>query len=313
MGNITETSQFSNTITQIEKTDRVIGGAPNDQTGEGVINKPLQQLANRTRYLKSKIEESQTEAVTGQSGIDGITKTMTLTAAQGVLAPPLSVGAIIEHVELADGSAIQKAHRITPGGVFLTKHIRVRRTGGWSVWTADGLDIGDIVAVAHSATGANRMDADGALRSRTGQPDLFAKLGTIYGAGDGSTNFKVPDLRGEFLRGLDLGRGVDSGRAIGSAQDATWLRTLMAEWAGADVGSGTYAIGMPHANPDEVIQNTGVGGAVPSGARAAGGGGFNTATTDNFIKGEAEVTNGITNRWIATRPRNVAVKLCIVF
>jgi hypothetical protein len=28
----------------------------------------------------------------------------------------------------------------------------------------------------------------------------------------------VPDLRGEFLRGWDDGRGVDSGRSFGSAQ-----------------------------------------------------------------------------------------------
>ena len=27
-----------------------------------------------------------------------------------------------------------------------------------------------------------------------------------------SSNFKVPDLRGEFVRGFDNGRGVDSGR-----------------------------------------------------------------------------------------------------
>ena len=36
--------------------------------------------------------------------------------------------------------------------------------------------------------------------------------------GNGSTTFNLPDLRGEFVRGWDNGRGVDSGRAIATAQ-----------------------------------------------------------------------------------------------
>lgn len=54
--------------------------------------------------------------------------------------------------------------------------------------------------------------------SRTTYKDLFEVIGTTYGAGDGSTTFKVPDLRGEFIRGFDNGRGVDSGRIFGSFQ-----------------------------------------------------------------------------------------------
>ena len=49
--------------------------------------------------------------------------------------------------------------------------------------------------------------------SRATYANLFAKIGTTFGVGDGSTTFNVPDLRGEFIRGLDNGRGVDSGRA----------------------------------------------------------------------------------------------------
>lgn len=62
------------------------------------------------------------------------------------------------------------------------------------------------------------IKANGATVSRTTYSALFAAIGTTYGAGDGSTTFKLPDLRGEFLRGWDDGRGVDSGRAFGSAQ-----------------------------------------------------------------------------------------------
>jgi phage-related tail fiber protein len=47
---------------------------------------------------------------------------------------------------------------------------------------------------------------------------LFSAIGTTYGAGDGSTTFNLPDLRGEFIRGWDDARGVDAGRTLGSAQ-----------------------------------------------------------------------------------------------
>lgn len=63
------------------------------------------------------------------------------------------------------------------------------------------------------------LKANGAAVSRTTYADLFAVIGTTFGAGDGSTTFNLPDLRGEFIRGWDDGRGVDSGRAFGSFQN----------------------------------------------------------------------------------------------
>lgn len=37
---------------------------------------------------------------------------------------------------------------------------------------------------------------------------LFSYLGTAFG-GDGTSTFNLPDLRGQFLRGVDMGAGVD--------------------------------------------------------------------------------------------------------
>lgn len=62
------------------------------------------------------------------------------------------------------------------------------------------------------------LECNGAAVSRTTYADLFAEIGTDNGAGDGTTTFNLPDLRGEFIRGWDNGRGVDSGRARGAAQ-----------------------------------------------------------------------------------------------
>jgi microcystin-dependent protein len=62
------------------------------------------------------------------------------------------------------------------------------------------------------------LECDGSAISRTTYADLFTVIGTTWGAGDGSSTFNLPDLRGEFVRGWDNGRGVDSGRNFGTAQ-----------------------------------------------------------------------------------------------
>jgi phage-related tail fiber protein len=62
------------------------------------------------------------------------------------------------------------------------------------------------------------LKSDGSAVSRTTYADLFTAIGTTFGSGDGSTTFNLPDLRGEFVRGFDDGRGIDTGRAFGSAQ-----------------------------------------------------------------------------------------------
>ena len=42
----------------------------------------------------------------------------------------------------------------------------------------------------------------GSAVSRTTYAALFAAIGTTYGAGDGTTTFNLPDLRGRFPRGI---------------------------------------------------------------------------------------------------------------
>ena len=80
------------------------------------------------------------------------------------------------------------------------------------------------------------LKANGALISRTTYAALYAfavASGNIsvndgawlsgqFSPGDGATTFRIPDLRGYHVRAFDDGRGIDSGRAIGTVQaDAT--------------------------------------------------------------------------------------------
>jgi len=77
---------------------------------------------------------------------------------------------------------------------------------------------GQVIFFASATIPAGWLECNGATVSRTTYATLFTAIGTDYGAGDGSTTFQLPDLRGEFIRGADRGRGVDTGRVVGSGQ-----------------------------------------------------------------------------------------------
>lgn len=81
-----------------------------------------------------------------------------------------------------------------------------------------GTPVGTLIYFAASTPPTGFVKANGAAVSRTTYADLFAVIGTNWGVGNGSTTFNLPDLRGEFVRGWDDARGVDSGRSFASAQ-----------------------------------------------------------------------------------------------
>ena len=61
------------------------------------------------------------------------------------------------------------------------------------------------------------LACDGSEVSREAYDELFQVLGTKAGAGDGSTTFNLPDLRGQFVRGTGgnaAALGVSQGDAI---------------------------------------------------------------------------------------------------
>lgn len=122
------------------------------------------------------------------------------------------------------------------------------------------------------------IKANGAAISRTVYAWLFSKIGTSFGTGNGSTTFNVPDLRGEFLRGLDDGRGIDAGRVLGSAQDATGIRNKI--FNDAIVGAN---------NVDEAVTSSDVDS-------------FPTATVQTRV-----------SQYLRVRPRNVAGLYCIAY
>lgn len=77
-------------------------------------------------------------------------------------------------------------------------------TGG--AVTGDTLPIGSVTVFAGSIVPSNWLLCNGSEVSRTDYSELFNVIGTTYGTGDGSTTFKLPDLRDKFV----IGTGDDN-------------------------------------------------------------------------------------------------------
>ena len=67
---------------------------------------------------------------------------------------------------------------------------------------------GAILPYAVSAAPTGFLLCNGQAVSRTTYSTLFAVVSSLYGDGNGSSTFNVPDLRGRFLAGWDAGTSV---------------------------------------------------------------------------------------------------------
>ena len=147
--------------------------------------------------------------------------------------------------------------------------------------------VGNVSSFATATPPTGWLKANGAAVNRTTYAALFAAIGTTFGAGDGSTTFNVPDLRGEFVRGWDDSRGVDAGRSFGATQlDA--LQNITGT-VSSDIGSG------------------GTGAFAWGSSAATKSGGPTTYGTTTFDASRVARTS------TETRGRNVALLYCIKY
>jgi len=149
------------------------------------------------------------------------------------------------------------------------------------------------------------LECNGATVSRTTYAALFAVIGITYGSGDGSTTFELPDLRGEFVRGWDHGKGTDSGRDIGTNQSEDTKahnHTASSNSTGSHSHSlynkGSSNCGLGSIWGVESLMNCNNHGYARSGAIVSSGNHSHTITVNDSTGDE-------------TRPRNVALMYCI--
>lgn len=140
-----------------------------------------------------------------------------------------------------------------------------------------GAQFGDIKATASTTTPAGWLLCAGQAISRTTYAELFAAVGTTYGAGDGSTTFNVPDLRGRTIAGLDNMNGTDAGRL-------DWANTLGT--AGGQQVNATHK----HYTPGPYGTNSGNVMTMDS-FHAAGGAAHWTRYGNQFYVGNANAAN----------------------
>lgn len=153
--------------------------------------------------------------------------------------------------------------------------------------------VGMVAFFPKSSPPSNWLRCNGAAVSRTSYAALFAAIGTAFGVGDGSSTFNLPDLRGEFLRGLDDGRGVDSGRVLGSWQKGTLV--------GLDSPTTSRASNVIRGSLAQV------GGDAYDANQYAG-----ATLVYGLVPYEISITSS-PNEQMAVRPRNVAMLPCIKY
>ena len=114
---------------------------------------------------------------------------------------------------LSGNIALTLPSSITNGGFLQTDG-----SGNLSFSIVEGVPTGSVFCRAVATLPTGYLECNGAAVSRSTYSALFAIIGVNYGSGNGSSTFNVPDLRGEFVRGVDRGRGVDSGRNVATSQ-----------------------------------------------------------------------------------------------
>ncbi|WP_438300841.1 tail fiber protein [Pseudomonas sp. NMS19W] len=152
--------------------------------------------------------------------------------------------------------------------------------------------VGAVLSFPMGVVPAGYLELDGSVQSIATYPDLAAYLGTKFNKGDeGAGNFRLPESRGEFLRGWDHGRGIDADRALGSYQ----LDALQNITGSMTASNGTQLAGAAY----------GVFSVQSNGAVSMPGG--STTAPISMVFDASRVARTSTE----TRPRNLAVMWCI--
>ena len=214
MGKITEQQQWEEDIYLIEKQDKVLGGEL------GVINIQAKQLANRTKYLKGQVDTINQDrtgyAPKASPAFTGIptaptanpntnntqiatTEFVKTAIAALVGSAPAALDTLEELARALAGDANLKATLLAEIG---------KKANATDFNALHDLFIGIPIPYPLSTVPTGCL----AMNGQRFDTRRYPKLAQKYPSG------QLPDMRGEFIRGLDNGRGVDAGRGMLSVQ-----------------------------------------------------------------------------------------------
>lgn len=214
MANLTEISNWEDGIYRIETSDPVLGGE------EGIANKSIKQLANRTKYLKGQVDNINRErtgyATKTSPAFIGVPTAPTAAASTNnaqiattafvktaiaalVGSAPAALDTLEELARALAGDANLKATLLAEIG---------KKANATDFNALHDLFIGIPIPYPLSTVPTGCL----AMNGQRFDTRRYPKLAQKYPSG------QLPDLRGEFIRGWDNGRGVDAGRGVLSAQ-----------------------------------------------------------------------------------------------
>lgn len=171
-----------------------------------------------------------------------------------------------------------------------------------------GIPPGTVIHGASSSTPVGYLIADGSAVSRSTYADLFTAIGTTYGAGDGSTTFNLPDLKGRVIAGEDSAAsrltttyfGTTANLAAVGGSESTTLTLAQLPTGITSANTATVPLSAS-STPTNVVQasisnpnfNFGFNGAVLT-ALTSGGTSSAIASTGTVAIGAAVVTSNNT-------------------
>lgn len=220
----------------------------------------------------------------------GVSESVVCNGAPGPTGPEGAAGSVGPEGPIGPAGAQGERGPEGPAGTFTGTFVGpvelqgdVSVTGTIHAPNAALVPAGSVLMFASASCPSGWLKANGAVLQRSDYPALFAAIGTLYGSPT-TDSFRLPELRGEFVRALDDGRGVDVGRPVGTwqAQDFKSL-TLWNDNPGYSWSHGPA-----------YLSKTGRSGNLFGGYWAAPAG-------------------AITGQWDGSevRPRNVALLFCI--
>lgn len=296
MGKITEQLQWEEDIYLIEKQDKVLGGEL------GVINTQAKQLANRTKYLKGQVDNINRErtgyATKTSPAFIGVPTAPTAAASTNnaqiattafvktaiaalVGSAPAALDTLEELARALAGDANLKATLLAEIG---------KKANATDFNALHDLFIGIPIPYPLSTVPTGCL----AMNGQRFDTRRYPKLAQKYPSG------LLPDLRGEFIRGWDNGRGVDARRALLSAQGDAMQRiegsfsTLV--WRGADVGNAPKQVFRRGAFTNISLENDNTRVLVDE-----------VAVGNHFVNSWVSFdTSGVASTSTETRPRNIA-------
>ncbi|TYF74991.1 phage tail protein [Enterobacter hormaechei] len=318
MANLPETPQWEEGIYQIEVSDPVLGGP------DGISNRQGKQLASRTLYLKQQVEKGGSDLAKHIAAADPHTQyapkasptfTGTPTAptpansdnskklattefvAKALAALAGSAPETLDTLkELADAlgndpnfattvlnKLAEKLAKDQNGADIPDPALFVKNLG---LGKGSALPVGVPIPWPSATPPTGWLKCNGAAFTASQYPQLALAYPVM----------RLPDLRGEFLRGWDDGRGVDTGRALLSSQSHAFTdhRHALNLWTGSALSKSDTV-----AQKYSPQASRGDGGSMDESVNTGGALGFSNLTNEVASSYKTYASN-------ETRPRNIA-------